>query len=126
MLAHLREETGHQFSDWKCTTVLFLPNSQEPVFVKSYGYGNELIIQTGDYQINKFLEMLNITEEYKVTSEYQILVTTMSDYHEYHQNRKEFSTTVDISSTDAREVDNGPPLINLLLPNGTLQVQHSS
>ena len=46
-------------------------------------------------------------------------------YHE-EQECKRLSTSVDRSVTDAMEVDTGPPLINLLLPNGTLQVQRSS
>ena len=69
---YLREKTELQFSDWKCTTVLFLPNSQKPVEFQS-----EHIIRAGNYLNNNFLEMLNITEEYKVTREYQILATTL-------------------------------------------------
>ena len=69
---YLREKTELQFSDWKCTTVLFLPNSQKPVRVQS-----EHIILTGEYLHTNLLEMLNITEEYNVTREYEILATTL-------------------------------------------------
>ena len=72
---YLRKKAGLPFSDWKCTTVLFLPNASKPV--KAPRQANEHIILTGDYQNNNVLEMLNITEEYEVTREYEILATTL-------------------------------------------------
>ena len=71
-MGYLREKTGLQFPDWKCVTVLLLPNSQKPVKDQ-----NEHIILTENYQNNNFLEMLNITKEYEVTREYEILATTL-------------------------------------------------
>ena len=72
VIGYLRENNKLQFPDWKCVTVLLLPNSQKQDKVQK-GH----IILTGEYQNNNFLEKLNITKEYEVTDEYEILATTL-------------------------------------------------
>ena len=84
---YLREKTGLTFPEWKCTTVLFLPNARKSVEVqyehiqrsstKQRSTQPEHIILTGDYQNNNVLEKLKITEMFEVTREYEILAASL-------------------------------------------------
>ena len=48
----------------------------------------------------------------------------LNDAYHKEQESALLRTTMYTSVSDDMEVDNGPPHINLLLPNGTLQVQY--